>query len=90
MSLSTQTKPISYLKANAAKIAKELKEDGEAYIITQNGEPTMVVQSVQEFEQTQETLAMLKMLAQSEQDFKQGKVVSAADAIKALRQRRQK
>lgn len=50
MSLLTHTKPISYLKANAAKIAAELKEDGEHYVITQNGEPAMVVQSVREYE----------------------------------------
>ena len=66
MSLLTHTKPISYLKANAAKIAQELKQDGEHYVITRNGEAAMVVQSVREYEQPQETLAMLKMLAQSD------------------------
>ena len=54
MSLATHIKPISYLKANAAKIAQELKGDGEAYVITQNGEAAMVVQSVTEYEQTKE------------------------------------
>jgi prevent-host-death family protein len=50
MSLTNHIKPNSYLKANAAKIAAELKGDGEAYIITQNGEAAMVVQSVAEYE----------------------------------------
>ena len=36
MSLATHIKPISYLKADAAKIAAELKNDGEAYMISQN------------------------------------------------------
>jgi len=88
MSLSTHIKPISYLKANAAKIANELKADGEAYIITQNGEAAMVVQSVAEYEQTQETLAMLKMLSQSDKDIKQGKVHDAKAVIEKLRSRR--
>ncbi|PKG99359.1 type II toxin-antitoxin system Phd/YefM family antitoxin [Paraglaciecola sp. MB-3u-78] len=87
MSLLTHTKPISYLKANAAKIAQELKEDGEHYVITQNGEPAMVVQSVHEYEQTQETLAMLKMLAQSEHDIAQGNTIPADDVIAQLRKR---
>jgi len=87
MSLLTHTKPISYLKANAAKIASELKEDGEHYVITQNGEPAMVVQSVREYEQTQETMAMLKMLAQSEHDIAQGETIPADDAIAQLRKR---
>lgn len=88
MSLSTHIKPISYLKANAAKIANELKADGEAYIITQNGEAAMVVQSLAEYEQTQETLAMLKMLSQSDKDIKQGKVHDAKAVIEKLRSRR--
>lgn len=88
MSLSTHIKPISYLKANAAKIASELKNDGEAYIITQNGEAAMVVQSVAEYEQTQETLAMLKMLSQSDKDIKSGKVHDAKAVMAKLRNRR--
>jgi len=88
MSLETHIKPISYLKANAAKIAAELKNDGEAYIITQNGEAAMVVQSVAEYEQTQETLAMLKMIAQSDKDIKQGKVLDAKTVLAQLRNRR--
>ncbi|PCH95475.1 MAG: prevent-host-death protein [Gammaproteobacteria bacterium] len=78
MSLTTHTKPISYLKANAAKIAAELKDDGEA---------VMVVQSVTEHEQTQETLAMLKTIAQSDRDIKQGKVHDAKTVFAQLRSR---
>ncbi|WP_022943264.1 type II toxin-antitoxin system Phd/YefM family antitoxin [Psychromonas hadalis] len=88
MSLANHIKPISYLKANAAKIAKELKENGEAYIITQNGEATMVVQSVAEYEQTQETLAMLKMLAQSERGIEKQGTVDAKDFLQSLRAKR--
>ena len=47
----------------------------------------MVVQSVAEYEQTQETLAMLKLLAQSEQDIAQSQTVSADDAFDLLRNR---
>jgi PHD/YefM family antitoxin component YafN of YafNO toxin-antitoxin module len=57
-------------------------------LITQNGEAAMVVQSVQEYEQTQETMAMLKMLAQSEKDIEDGNLVSVDDAFSKLRTRR--
>ena len=57
-------------------------------LITQNGEAAMVVQSVKEYEQTQESLAMLKMLNQSEKDFESGDFISAKDALKQLRKRR--
>ena len=88
MSLADHIKPISYLKANAAKIATELKNDGEAYIITQNGEAAMVVQSVAEYEQTQETLAMLKMISQSDKDIEQGNLQDAQTVLSELRNRR--
>ncbi|PCI58976.1 MAG: prevent-host-death protein [Gammaproteobacteria bacterium] len=85
MSLATHIKPISYLKANAAKIAAELKDDGEAYIITQNGEAAMVVQSVAEYEQTQETLAMLQLVAYGEQEISSGKTIVAKQAFADVR-----
>ena len=88
MQLSKHTKPISYLKANAAKLAEELKANGAPYLITQNGEAAMVVQSVQEYEQTQETLAMLKMLAQGEKDIEQGNIVSVDEAFAKVRKHR--
>ena len=88
MSLANHIKPISYLKANAAKIAAELKDDGEAYIITQNGEAAMVVQSVAEYEKTQETLAMLKLITQSDKDIEQGKIHDAKAVLAELRNRR--
>ena len=89
MQLSQKIKPISYLKANAAKVAGDLKANGAPYLITQNGEAAMIVQSVQEYEQTQETLAMLKMIAQSEKDIEQGNVVSVDEAFSKLRKHRE-
>lgn len=88
MSLADHIKTISYLKANAAQIAPELKNDGEAYIITQNGETAMVVQSVAEYEQTQETLAMLKMITQSDKDIEQGNLHYTKTLLAELRNRR--
>jgi len=65
----------------------ELKASGQAMIITQNGEATMVVQSVAEYERMQETLALLKMLAQIQQAVGLSKTVSSADAFSQLRAR---
>jgi prevent-host-death family protein len=80
MALHDHIKPISYLKANAAKIATELKDDGEAYIITQNGEPAMVVQSMEEYERKENTIAMLQLINQGERDIAAGNV-QVADSV---------
>ena len=87
MSLSTHIKPISYLKANAAKIAQELKEDGEPYIITQNGEAAMVVQSVAEYERKENALAMMQMLQMSQRDIDEGNTYSPDEVFTRIRER---
>ena len=88
MNLTKNIKPISYLKANAAQVALELKTSGQAMVITQNGEATMVVQSAVEYERMQESLALLKMLAHSQQAVSLGKTVSSVDAFSRLRAQR--
>ena len=49
MKLSRQIKPISYLKAHTAEIVRKLGEQGEALVITQNGEAKVVMQGIESF-----------------------------------------
>jgi prevent-host-death family protein len=86
MKYSTRIKPISYLKANAAEVVRGLAESGEPMIITQNGEATAVIQDIASYEQTQETLALLKILALGEQQVREGKTVPAATAMRRFRE----
>jgi len=83
----SRIKPISYVKANAADLIRELRKNGEPLVITQNGEATAVMQDVASYEATQETLALLKILALGNRQIEEGKVVPAADAFRALRNR---
>ncbi|WP_174279544.1 type II toxin-antitoxin system Phd/YefM family antitoxin [Sphingomonas bacterium] len=85
MRLSTQVKPISYVKANAARIIDELEDGGEPLVITKNGEAKAVVVGVHEWERTQETLALLKILRLAERNIEHGKVRPAREAIEELR-----
>ena len=87
MPRASRIKPISYFKANAAEIIAELGEVGEPMIITQNGEAKAVVQDIASYEQTQETLAMLKILALGEQQVKEGKTVSVSVAMRRFREK---
>ena len=87
MKLSTQIKPISYLKAHAAEIVRTLSAQGEPLVITQNGEAKVVLQDIESYEQTQETLALLKILALGTRQIEEGKVQSAGDVVQRLRDR---
>ncbi|MNF31849.1 type II toxin-antitoxin system [compost metagenome] len=88
MRYSSQVKPISYLKANAAEVLKQLGEQREPLVITQNGEAKAVLQDVRSYEQTQETLALLKILALGNHEIDAGKLSPLDDVASRLRARR--
>jgi len=85
---STQVRPISYLKANAAEVLHRLAECREPVVITQNGEAKAVLQDVASYEATQETLALLKILALGSREFEEGKVKPLTGVVKRLRTRK--
>ncbi len=82
---SSQIKPISYLKANTAEVLDRLAERREPMLITQNGEAKAVIQDIASYEETQETLALLKILALGTREVEEGKVTPLADVARRLR-----
>ena len=88
MRYSSQVKPISYLKANAAEVLAQLSEQRQPLVITQNGEAKAVLQDVASFEDTQETLALLKILALGNQELETGQLKPVADVVARLRGKR--
>lgn len=89
MKLSTHIKPISYLKAHAAEVVRTLDDQGEPLVITQNGEAKAVIQGIDSYEQTQETMALLKILALGTRQIEQEDVEPVQDVISRLREKRQ-
>ena len=87
MKLARQIKPISYLKAHAAEIVRSMAGQDEPLVITQNGEAKVVVQGIESYEQTQETMALLKILALGTRQIEQGKIQPAGDVLQRLRGR---
>lgn len=87
MKPSESIKPISYLKAHAAGLIKDIVEHQKTLIVTQRGEAKVVVQDVHTYERTQESLALLKMLAKSSQSIKEGKFKPAREAFGDLAKR---
>ena len=87
MKLSDQIKPISYLKAYAAEVVRNLSAQEGPLVITQNGEAKVVMQGIKSYEQTQETMALLKILALGQRQVDEGKVQTAVDVVAKLRSR---
>lgn len=87
MKLSEQVKPISYLKTHAPEMIRGLAQGKEPVIITLHGEAKAVLQDVSHYEETQETLALLKVLALTNKQVEDGATRPAADAFKRIRKR---
>jgi PHD/YefM family antitoxin component YafN of YafNO toxin-antitoxin module len=84
-------KSISYLKSHAAQISEDLELNGNPFVITQNGEASMVIESIKQFQEKQELIAALKIIALGEKDRLQGKGLNAEASraqLLAARQRR--
>lgn len=86
MKLSRSVKSISYLKQHTADAVRGVREDSGPLVITQNGEAKAVLVDIVEYEQTQESFALLKMLAQSKQSYQQGKHKPAGEALADVRE----
>ena len=87
MRYSSQVKSISHLKARAADILSDLAESREPLIVTQRGEAKAVLQDVGSYEETQETLALLKILALGNQEVEEGRVRPLKEVVESIRAR---
>ena len=87
MKYSESIKPISYLKAHASEIIRELSNNQQTLIITQNGEAKAIVQDIKMYEELQESLALLKIIAHSNANIQKGEVKLAREAFKDIQSR---
>ena len=82
--------PVSDLRQHAAEVLRGIQQSKEPLVITQNGEAKVVIQDIESYEQTQETIALLKILALGDRQVEEGKIERAADVTSRLRKRRKK
>ena len=84
MNPSIATKPITYLKTHTSDVVREVNDTRGTVIITQNGEAKAVVQDISSYEQTQETLALLKLLALGRRSAQEGRTKPLREVIERL------
>jgi len=84
MKYKEKIKPISYLKAHASEIIKDINENGSSLIITQNGEAKVVMQDINEYKRQQQKNALLKIISISEKQAREGKVTTLKDTFSEL------
>ena len=79
--------PITDLRQDATSIVKRVSSGQEPLVITQRGRATVVIISVEAYEQCQRELELLRLLARGEKEIQAGKghdldtVLAEADAL---------
>ncbi|MFH1194910.1 MAG: type II toxin-antitoxin system Phd/YefM family antitoxin [bacterium] len=87
MKFSESVKPISYLKTHASEVVRNVSENRQTLIITHNGEAKVVLQDVKVYEETQESIALLKILALSGKEIKKGNYKTFEQTFSDIRNR---
>lgn len=73
MKISTDIKPVTYLKSRAADMLKQVNKTHRPIIITQNGVPKAVLQDPESYENMRNAIGMLKLISLGEEDIRDGK-----------------
>ena len=73
MNISRDIKPVTYLKARASDLLKQINETHRPVVITQNGEPRAVLQDPESYENMRNAIGLLKLISLGEKDIKGGK-----------------
>ena len=84
MNLSSDIKPISYLKSKTAEVIKEANKNKRVIIITQNGEAKVVIQDIKTYENMQNSINLLKLIVQSENDIENKNIVNQEEMFSNL------
>jgi len=84
MNISTDIKPVTYLKSKAADLLKQINETHRPVIITQNGEPRAVLQDPKSYENMRNAIGILKLISQGEEEIKNGKSKSQEEVFENI------
>lgn len=84
MNISSDIKPISFLKSHAADILKQINDTHRPVVITQNGEPRAVLQDPKSYDNMRKAIGLLKLISLGEEDIKQGKTKSQEHVFKDI------
>ena len=84
MNISSDIKPVSFLKSHAADILKQINDTHRPVVITQNGEPRAVLQDPESYDNMRKAIGLLKLISQGEEDIKQGNTKTQGRVFKDI------
>lgn len=86
LNLARDIKPISYVKAHTAEMIKQVGEQGNPVVITQNGEAKAVLLDVNSYQKIVDAINLMKIISIGQNDILNGRFVSDEDLDKKARE----
>lgn len=90
MNISSDIRPVTYLKSRAADLLKQINDTHRPVIITQNGEPRAVIQDPQSYEDMRNAIGILKLISMGEEDIKNGNILEQEAVFKNIEEKMKK
>jgi prevent-host-death family protein len=84
MNLKNDIKPVSYVKSHIAEIIKNINENHNPIIITQNGEAKGVFIDTESYQNMRNSISLMKLVMYAENDIEKSKTVSQSDVFKEI------
>jgi prevent-host-death family protein len=84
MNISRDIKPVTYLKARASNLLKQINETHHPVVITQNGEPRAVLQDPESYENMRNAIGLLKLISLGEKGIRGGRSKSQDEVFASI------
>ena len=84
MKISSDIKPVTYLKSRAKDMLEQVNETHRPIVITQNGEPRAVLQDTESYENMRNAIGLLKLISLGEEDIRKGQSKAQGDVFSDL------
>ena len=81
MNITSDIKPVTYLKSRAADLLNQINETHRPVIITQNGEPRAILQDPKSYENMRNAIGILKLISEGEADIRAGQIKPQEDVF---------
>ncbi|MCM2315645.1 MAG: type II toxin-antitoxin system Phd/YefM family antitoxin [Thermoanaerobaculia bacterium] len=87
LKLTSDIKPVSEFRANAAELIEQVRNTGRPLVLTQRGHSAAVVLDVEEYEHLLEEIELLRDIRVAEKELKTGKSVPNREAKRKIKER---
>jgi prevent-host-death family protein len=84
INLANDIKPISYIKAHTAEMIRQVGDNKNPIIVTQNGEAKAVIIDVDSYQNLINSINLMKIISIGDRDIKNGKIVTHENLKKKI------